>query len=134
MRITFDGTVLCDNANRGAATGSGPGDFRLNGSRLTDPADFVRASEGAEYDRGNARTRITFAVYREHASVQDAEYFCLTHYKALSGSGVALFIARSSTGATVQVTLAKAVLKVTDHEYTGATTTHRYEIAGGLVT
>lgn len=111
-----------------------PGDLRINGQRVEQDAQFLRAAQARVFDRQNVMTTITFSIAREHASEQDAEYFILTHYADLPGNGTALLIAEDSTGREKNLYLENAVLVVTDHRHMGVSSFHDYTLKGGILT
>src|SRR5882757_3192902 len=53
--------------------------FRMNGSRNVQEAQFFRATARSFYDRGNRKTEVTFDVTRVFADQVTAESFILMH-------------------------------------------------------
>lgn len=138
MKITVQASggtpiVLADGAFRAVGKSIGPAEFSLGGRRLVQEQQFLRAAAVSVLDRANLKTVIKFRVSREHASVQDAEYFLLSHYVDLPGSGTVTFAAKNSAGAEKRLKLAAAAIAVTDHSYSGCRTFHAYEISGGAM-
>src|SRR5579863_4942654 len=67
--------------------------FRINGSRQIQEAQFFRAVAAAFYDRGNGRTEVTFETTRIFADQVTAESFILMHETQFPGQGLVTFIA-----------------------------------------
>src|ERR1700742_4417504 len=75
--------------------------FRINGSRTIQEAQFFRATERSFYDRGNRRTEITFETTRQFVDQVSAESFILLHETQFPGQFLATFMAgRTGGGST----------------------------------
>jgi len=133
MLIKVNNVELANGAVRAQDQSAGPTDFRLNGRRLEQERQFTRATAVSMKDRGNLKTSISFGVTRLHASVEDAEYFVLSHYQSLPGEGDVVFTARSASGGVARLKLVNATIAITDHHYKGCRTWHSYQISGGAM-
>jgi hypothetical protein len=122
--------TLCDGADRSLESRCGPQGLRINGRRLEQAEDLLRATAGVTYNRGNKRTVVTFGVSVNFATVEKAEAFLLLHSTELPGSGLVRFEAGSG-GPTRQ--LAVALLVADGIEHIGASVRMQYEIHGGAM-
>lgn len=134
MRIKMADVELIYGVSRDLELTVGPQEFRKNNSLLVDPVDYVQGTEGGNFNRGNKRCRITFGGARQHASVQDAEYFVLRHDLDLPNEGTVVFTAINAAGAEISTWLEDAVMESNESWHTGATSFHRYVIVGGIMT
>jgi hypothetical protein len=134
MRILFGTIELAAGPIRASVRPGGPFDISINARRLVQEAQFIRAAQVTMFDRGNLKTTIRFSVRRQHATVQDSEYWLLTHTYAVQEAATAIFMAESTSGSRVELYLASAVLGVSDHLYKGVGTYHTYTIEGGKFT
>lgn len=88
ITITADGgspVTLCDHGREG------PSGFTVTPLRNIEVHQFVQAEYARPVDRGNVLTQITFNVSREHASVADAEKYCITINSIIPRSGQVVF-------------------------------------------
>lgn len=129
MRVKLGGTWITGDSMR-----ERPRDLRINGARVVQDAQFLRASAGRSFDRSNLKTSVSFAISREHSSIQAAEAFILAHYCELPGSGTLELHAEATTGGVKQYYMTNAVLSVTGGSVNGVSTDHSYEITGGILT
>lgn len=125
MRVTIGTFVLADHDKTSVSN------FRINGSRLVQVAELVRAETVQVFGRGNRKTTVTFDVSREHADVRTSETFILGHATNVPESGLITFEAISASGALTRRYLNAAVCSVVDCSYAGVTTVHTYQIIGG---
>lgn len=108
--------------------------FRINGSRAVQEAQFFRANARTFYDRGNRRTEITFETTRQFADQVSAESFILLHETQFPGQFLATFMAgRSGGGSTASRYLKNAVVEAVSSSLVGCTTKHSYRITGGVM-
>ena len=113
--------------------------FRINGARDIQEAQFFRAVARQFYDRGNRRTEITFDTTRLFASQLAAESFILMHETQFPsqtqnpGMFLAAFIAGASGGQTATRYLKNAVVESIASAISGCTTKHSYKITGGVM-
>ncbi len=107
--------------------------FRINGSRNVQEAQFFRATARQFYDRGNRKTEVTFDTARVFNSQLDAESFALMHETQFPGSGLVTFIAGVSGRGTASRYLKNAVVESVSSAISGCTTRHSYRITGGVM-
>jgi hypothetical protein len=107
--------------------------FRINGVRVVQVAQYLRAEAVKVFNRKNRQTTVTFEISRKHKTVQDAEVFILEHGNNIPGQGLVTFQALSSTGLVTERYLEAAVISGDDCSYIGATTRHNYQIVGGVM-
>lgn len=128
MKIRLNSTWLA------AGELEGPSALRVGGAQVTQEAQFFRALAAAYYGRGNHTQSVSFTVVRAHNTVEDAEWFVLTHYAALPKEGDLVFVI--GTGESERaVMLEDAVLQsAPEIRHEGSTTFTTYNLAGGLLT
>ena len=111
--------------------------FRINGGRNIQAAQFFRATAAQFYDRGNRRTEITFDTTRQFADQVSAdEFHSLLHETQFPGAGSSsrAFTAGVSGGAaTATRYLKNAVVEAVASSISGCTTRHNYKITGGVM-
>lgn len=107
--------------------------FRVNGSRNVQEAQFFRAEAARFYDRGNQKTEVTFDTTRLFGSQVDAESFLLMHETDFPGSGLVIFRAGSGAGQSASRYLQNAVVQIMSSSLLGCTTRHSYRITGGIM-
>lgn len=108
--------------------------FRINGSRNVQEAQFFRAAERECFDRGNARTEVSFDTTRVFNTQLDAESFVLMHQTQFPAQGLVTFIAGVQGRGTASRYLKNAVVETVSSAVMGCTTRHSYRIAGGTMT
>jgi len=114
----------------GSGVTPGPGNLRINSRILVQEADFLRAIEGAQYDRGNHRNVVTFNVHYLFSDEADAEVWLLERGDTLLGRGRVTFICKSATR-EIERYLNNAVVRSTVGQQIGVTIILDYEITGG---
>jgi hypothetical protein len=108
--------------------------FRINGSRNIQEAQFFRATARVFYDRGNRKTEVTFETSREFTDRVSAESFILLHATQFPGVFLAAFQAGiSGAGATASRYLKNAAVESVSSSLIGCTTMHSYRITGGVM-
>ena len=108
--------------------------FKVNGSRTIQEAQFFRATARSFYDRGNRKTEITFDTTRQFADQVSAESFILMHETQFPGQFLVTFMAGVSGGpATASRYLKNAVVQSVASSLIGCTTKHSYRITGGVM-
>ena len=108
--------------------------FRINGARQLQEAQFFRAASRQFYDRGNRKTEITFDTTRQFADQVTAESFILLHETQFPGQCLAAFTAgRTGGGATASRYLKNAVVLSVASSLKGCTTFHSYRLTGGVM-
>ena len=123
--------VLCDGPMLGEGSALGPSGLEINGERLRDERQIVRAAQRSFKDRANLKSTITFTVSREHSTITTAWAFAFTHYGDLPGQGSVLFEMGEEGGGVVRKELPDATLSITRHLVEGVRTRHWYTIEGG---
>jgi|SRR5882724_971614 len=108
--------------------------FRINGSRNVQEAQFFRATARQFYDRGNRKTEVTFDVTRVFADQVTAESFILMHETTFPAQGLVTFLAGVSGKQTASRFLKNAVVESVASSIIGCTTRHSYRITGGIMT
>ena len=108
--------------------------FRINGARNIQEAQFFRGTTRAFYDRGNRKTEISFETTRQFADQVSAESFILLHETQFPGQFLATFMAgRSGGGTTASRYLKNAAVEAVSSSVIGCTTRHSYRITGGVM-
>lgn len=108
--------------------------FRINGSRNIQEAQFFRAVARQFYDRGNRKTEISFDTTRQFTDQVTAESFILMHETQFPGVFLAAFVAgRSGGGSTASRYLKNAAVESVASSLMGCTTHHSYRICGGIM-
>jgi hypothetical protein len=107
--------------------------FKINGSRNIQEAQFFRGKARAFYDRLNRKTEVTFDTTRLWPSQVAAESFILMHETQFPGTFLATFTAGISGGVTASRYLVNAVVESVGSSIAGCTTKHSYRIAGGVM-
>lgn len=127
MKITLDTTTLA------AGGAEGPRNLRVSQARGVQQSDFVRATYGDQWARGNIRNTITFEVTRIHGSIREASQFILDHAQSLPSSGL-LILAEITADGTSRRFLPGAVLVNVDClRQVGASTEWAYVLIGGEI-
>jgi hypothetical protein len=104
------------------------GSFRINGSRVLQISEFLRANHVRIRDRKNLRLTISFSVTRKHATVDECEAYVLTHAENVPGSGLVKFTTRSGS---LSRFLDASAIQTVDSSYDGLTSRHSYQMIGG---
>lgn len=129
MKVKFGSTWLAKGEKESVSN------LRINGRRVVQPGELLRASYEAPFDRKNKRVSVSFDVAREHDNVQESERFVIDHPCELpEGRQTLLLVAVDDDGRGMERYLPNAVLESDDHHYTGRTTFHSYTIVGGQIT
>lgn len=125
MKIKINNYPLADGALEGVSQ------FKINGQRVSQVAQFLRAAAVRVFNRGNLQTTVTFAITRAHESLMAAELFILEHDLNLPPQGLVTFTAGGAETQETERYLADAMITVSDREYIGVTTIHHYTVVGG---
>lgn len=108
--------------------------FRINGTRNIQEAQFFRANARQYYDRGNRKTEVSFDTTRLFADQVSAESFILLHETQFPGQFNVAFVAGVTGGpATASRYLKNAVVESVGSATSGCTTKHSYRISGGVM-
>jgi hypothetical protein len=105
------------------------GNLRIGGKELVQSAQFLRASKGKSFARGNTSTDVSFQITREHATAQACEEFILEHHSSIPKTGNILFIAEGVTQRRYK--LSDACFEDVSHDQTGVSSIHTYRFSGG---
>ena len=108
--------------------------FRINGSRNIQEAQFFRAIARQFYDRGNRKTEVTFDTSRSFNDQVTAESFILMHETTFPSQGLVTFLAGVSGKQTASRFLKNAAVEAVSSSLKGCTTFHSYRITGGIMT
>jgi hypothetical protein len=111
-----------------------PDSLHVNGERVIQPADILRAASKKFFNRKNASTVIAFSVTREHSSVRAAEAFLIKHEAEIPDSGIIEVISYDGSGGEESAYIPTGFLKTTEASYIGCSTFHSYTIIGGRIT
>ncbi|ODU24767.1 MAG: hypothetical protein ABS95_01485 [Verrucomicrobia bacterium SCN 57-15] len=128
MIILADKFKLLDNLEIPATSGG----VNINGSFVTEIAEYLRGSEIEVFDRGNDRTEISFSTTRLHASVSAAEKFCMEHRDTVPRRCLVTLISDYDE-ARVERYLINACVAEANSKTAGATSFHSYRIIGGKI-
>lgn len=113
---------------RGEKFNESPDKLKINGQKLIQIEGTLRSEHAQVYDRGNARTSITFEVTRVHPTAQAAYEFMLDHLvQASTATGNLELITEPDTKTFI---LEGATLRMTQCSTAGLRSTHCYEIIG----
>jgi len=118
---------------RGLAHRESPARFSLATERETQLVSTLRASNAAIFDRGNARTFVTFSVTRRHANAERALRFAAGHSQALANTNGVVIISEDSPG-EAEFFLPDAVLHTLHCAPEGLLTETEYAFVGGALT
>lgn len=106
--------------------------LEINGMRVVQVAEGLRAANVKVLDRGNARNSLRFTVTRAPVgTVLAAEQFLLAHAIALDAAALSADIAISFNPTPDNFYLRNATLLSVRGRHIGVTTIHDYEISGG---
>lgn len=128
MIIKINDFVLCDVGQLA------PDTLRINGRRVTQTAQRIRAAAAAVWNRLNTVTTISFSVVREHQDVLTAESFLIQHEVEIPQSGVVSFKCYNIGGSESVFYLDCGGLETTEASYIGCSTQHTYTLTGGRIT
>lgn len=106
--------------------------LRISGAVELQQSRHFRAAEVDHIDRGNALTRLQFAVTRAHADADAAEAFLLSHGKACQGLTGTITLVEDD-GVTSVGTIGNGAVADFEGSYEGLLTTFRYELVGGAI-
>lgn len=109
-----------------------PDGWRINGRPVEQVAQYLRSTQVRVHQRGNVQTTISFRCAKEHADLQTAALYCLTHYIAMVLTGTAIFGFESDGGQVTNIYLANASCFVGEIYPAGVSTFATYQISGGL--
>ena len=104
-------------------------DFKINGQRVVQIGEYLRAENSRPFNRGNRKTTVSWAATKEHGSFAAAEAFLLEHETDIPDVGALVCIAEGS-GQTSFV-LSDAQLQTHDGSRIGVSTLHKYLFVGG---
>jgi hypothetical protein len=130
MKILLGQLVLA----RGLVHRESPRQFSLATRRETQAAGALRASEAAIFDRGNARTEVTFAIAKRHDSAEHALRFAATHPQCLAQTTGGLVFVSEDASQVAEIFLPDAVLRALRCVPAGLVTDTVYEFMGGALT
>jgi hypothetical protein len=130
MKILLGQLILA----RGLAHRESPRQFSLATRRKTQVAAALRANEAAVFDRGNARTEVTFAIAKRHDSAEHALRFAATHPQCLAQATGGLVFVSEDASKVAEIFLPDAVLQALRCVPAGLVTDTVYEFIGGALT
>jgi len=127
-------TILADGGSaRGTGKMIGPDGLRIVGAVNAQIAERLRADNAKVYNRENARSEISFRVWREFNSDLDAEYWLLRHAATVQREDTLYMYAQASNGNTTRVTVSNCVLTLAEISHQGVSVFIAYQITGGAI-
>lgn len=108
--------------------------LRIDGRQLVQQGQFLRATNGRPFARGNRVRTVSFSVHREFDNYRDAETFLLEHAASALTNGTLVMIARADTGAQTRRYLSNAVVEVANGDQIGVSIDFDYVIRGSQMT
>lgn len=124
MQVKLDNVLLTGDGARGVSN------LRINSKILVQEVDFQRATEGAQFARGNNRNIITFTVYHIFDDESDAEVWLLERGDGLLGRGLITITCKSGTK-EVERYLDNAVVHASVAQQIGVSISVDYSITAG---
>jgi hypothetical protein len=122
------GSVILADTDRGDVIE----DESLNGERLAQVEELLRAEAAQPINRGNNRQEVTFTVSRIHPDPVCARNFIFTHAQALAAETADNVTFKN--GDFKPNTLNDALVRAERGRRIGLTTYHTYTILGGYFT
>lgn len=119
---------------RGLAHRESPTRLSLATAREAQVVRVVRAVTAAIFDRGNARTVVTFTVVRRHENVERALRFAAVHPLALANEVGSLTLVSEDGTAAAETSLGDATLRSLHCQPAGIITSTDYEFVGSQLT
>jgi len=127
-------TILAHGGSeRGTGKWIGPTDLRIVGAVNAQVANRLRADNAKIYNRKNARTEISFRVWREFASEISAESWLLRHIRNLVREDTLYVYAQAGNRNTYRITVSNCVLTLADVSHQGVSVHVGYQITGGAI-
>lgn len=112
----------------GDAGAPGVSNVRMNGRRLVQQEDLLRAEEAFNAPRGNHRTTFSFTASRLHASVDEAQAFVTFHEADLPNQNDMVI---TTAGGLLVLTLKGACLVESAGHHMGMTSVYDYTFVAG---
>jgi hypothetical protein len=129
--LEYDNQTKFELAGRDKDTVS---DFVIQGTRLGEVAEFLRAESALPLDRKNRRLAISFRVTREHADVNAAEKYILEHEGRIKhGAGKVYFVSGGGNLPGFILTITNVLLEACESTYLGVSTFHSYRMQGQVL-
>jgi hypothetical protein len=128
VRVRIANFVICSGVGADAPSG-----LTLVQSRAVQDVDYVRASYGAQFARGQFRHEVGFRVTRLHADLRAAQLFVLDHAQAIPQSGILAFEHRGGVGSGSRWIRDALVVRVECVAHIGLTTVWSYQFLGGEI-
>ena len=126
--------IFLDRFCLAAGGGESPENFRVNGQRAVQTAEFLRAADAGVFARGGRTNTLSFAITREHASCGAAEAFLFAHAATLPADGTLTVICDDAVNPQVRYTAHEAAIGADEGTQRGVTTTHVYTVVCGTIT
>ena len=131
---TLSEEQLCHGHVVGAGKHVGPTDLRVGGPIAVQKAQFLRATAGKSYARGNLTCTVSFSITRDCSTYEAAERFCFQHPRDVLREDTLLILAEGTRQETVKLTLSDAALESCDCRQLGVAVIVSYVISGGALT
>lgn len=113
----------------GAVEAKGPFGLRVNGGPMIETAQFLRASTVKLFNRGNSHYTAQFGVWRQHATIEQAEDYLITHPGELPTADGLVCEIELNGGSKVYLTT--PFIEISDSSIRGLRTEHTYRLLGG---
>ena len=127
-------TVLCDGPGRGTDLSIGPLDgVSFDDQVVAQISERFRADAIVAYNRKNKRTSVVFKIARESTSLNAAHVWQMTFHSTCIRAGTVEFSETNSSGVTVTVSLANALIIGIKTTPLGVTRIVEFSIIGGAL-
>lgn len=131
VRFTGENSTFVALGVGGAVEARGPFGLRVNGGPMIETAQFLRASAVKLFNRGNNRYSAQFGVWRQHATIEQAEDYLITHPGELpTANGL---VCEIELNAGRKVYLSTPFIEIVDSSIRGLRTEHTYRLLGGAI-
>jgi hypothetical protein len=127
MRITIGNFVLCG----GQTDDQYPEGVTLEGARVIQIAQRLRAASARPIDRGNKTVQVSFQVTREHETHRAACEYAIQHDTELPSSGLVAFQLEEPTGSSIVYLINGRLQRHVVSPIIGVSTVHAYTLVGG---
>ncbi len=128
MLVSISDYDFCDGS---FALNTSAKDFRLRFTRGIEAVQELAAANPVTYDRGTRTSNVSFTVQRNHASIRASELFIGNHENEVPQFGL---VKLTTTLGTIAYITNAILTDIQLASYIGTTTTHNYQIAGGVFT
>lgn len=113
----------------GSAEARGPEGLTVGGGPVIETVQFLRASSAKLFNRGNRTFTMSFGAWRQHASIEVAEDFALSHPGSVPTAAGMVCTITLNSGLVRYLTT--PFIRVDSIEPRGLRTLARYTLSGG---